>query len=583
MQKRVVIYLVLFVTILSLSLTFVSANWFSDLFGESGLTGKITQGICGNGVIEPGELCDGEDVLGSINSCEDFGFASGSLSCSSSCLFDTSKCVAKTPTATCSDSDGFNYETKGTTIDFNGNSYVDYCITQIEMIEYYCQNSYTSGSNRISCSNGCVDGACVIKKNNTSYYYPLPFILKDSVDVAIVYGTGAGVSALDIVQAGNLQSDLQSRFNASGDLLVRDSDVARVSNKNLIVIGTAYPEITNSVISQIIGKDYDIIDEKGNEVQLNSGEFVIASYENPWQEGKIALLILGHDISDTVNAATYLRTQPVQTSVGSVFVSKSVVPTCTDSDGGQNYNVKGQASVEDMVFLDSCIGDSAGVYLQEYYCDSNNLITSETYGCQNGCVDGACVTDTTKPKPACKEGDSNTLEIQEGSSGEILGIRVDVTSVDETNLKLSAIIMIANQEFFYLTSDNPSATIAINGQAYTIELISASDTSATIRITCGAKEPPITSCKDSDGGKNYDVKGITTYKNGYGSDICGYDLNPTAYTNRQVLVEGFCDPDFVDILNSEQFSCPNGCSDGACVKRTPAVCKWFKFLPFCKS
>ena len=29
--------------------------------------------------------------------------------------------------------------------------------------------------------------------------------------------------------------------------------------------------------------------------------------------------------------------------------------------------------------------------------------------------------------------------------------------------------------------------------------------------------------------------------------------------------------------------CPNGCSDGACVKKTTSVfCKWFKFLPFCK-
>ena len=100
MQKRLVVSLALFAIIL-LSLTFISASWFSDLFGPQGFTGKVTAGICGNGIIEPGELCDGEDPLGDITSCADFGFASGTLSCIN-CKFDTSKCVTKPkPTAIC--------------------------------------------------------------------------------------------------------------------------------------------------------------------------------------------------------------------------------------------------------------------------------------------------------------------------------------------------------------------------------------------------------------------------------------------------------------------------------------------------
>ncbi|MFH1311289.1 MAG: hypothetical protein ABIH65_02695 [Nanoarchaeota archaeon] len=38
--------------------------------------------------------------------------------------------------------------------------------------------------------------------------YPLPFVTSGTPNVAIVYGTGAGVSSLDQVQAGNIQSDL---------------------------------------------------------------------------------------------------------------------------------------------------------------------------------------------------------------------------------------------------------------------------------------------------------------------------------------------------------------------------------------
>ena len=38
--------------------------------------------------------------------------------------------------------------------------------------------------------------------------YPSPFVVGGQEDVAIVYGTGVGVSALDLVEAGNIQTDL---------------------------------------------------------------------------------------------------------------------------------------------------------------------------------------------------------------------------------------------------------------------------------------------------------------------------------------------------------------------------------------
>jgi len=46
--------------------------------------------------------------------------------------------------------------------------------------------------------------------------YPEPFVSGSSSNVAIVYGTGTGVSALDTVQAGNIQTDLQDRLPSSG-------------------------------------------------------------------------------------------------------------------------------------------------------------------------------------------------------------------------------------------------------------------------------------------------------------------------------------------------------------------------------
>ncbi|MFH1326720.1 MAG: hypothetical protein ABIH59_01170 [archaeon] len=52
--------------------------------------GQGEQGICGDGIIDSGELCDG-DNWGSIIGCENFEFDSGDLSCVF-CVFDTTNC-----------------------------------------------------------------------------------------------------------------------------------------------------------------------------------------------------------------------------------------------------------------------------------------------------------------------------------------------------------------------------------------------------------------------------------------------------------------------------------------------------------
>jgi cysteine-rich repeat protein len=64
--------------------------------GEAG--GGAGGGTCGNGVAEPGELCDGDDVRG--RSCQDLGFDTGEARCTANCTFDTSGCSG---TETCQD------------------------------------------------------------------------------------------------------------------------------------------------------------------------------------------------------------------------------------------------------------------------------------------------------------------------------------------------------------------------------------------------------------------------------------------------------------------------------------------------
>lgn len=57
-----------------------------------GLDFRAADAACGNGIRETGEACDGEDFGGF--SCANLGYASGTLGCQPSCLFDYSLCVA---------------------------------------------------------------------------------------------------------------------------------------------------------------------------------------------------------------------------------------------------------------------------------------------------------------------------------------------------------------------------------------------------------------------------------------------------------------------------------------------------------
>lgn len=87
-------------------------------------------------------------------------------------------------------------------------------------------------------------GASVLLAGMTSGFaaaaaFPAPFVQNGVANVAIVYGTGAGVSPLDVVQAGNIQSALQTYVGttssgsttiipASGEIATLDTTASRI-------------------------------------------------------------------------------------------------------------------------------------------------------------------------------------------------------------------------------------------------------------------------------------------------------------------------------------------------------------------
>jgi len=81
-------------------------------------------------------------------------------------------------------------------------------------------------------------------------------------------------------------------------------------------------------------------------------------------------------------------------------VEEKVNTTCTDSDGGLNYSVKGKASLSNSWVSDYCYdfdthtnyysGETVGDILYEGYCENNSLKYKE-YSCPDACVNAVCL------------------------------------------------------------------------------------------------------------------------------------------------------------------------------------------------
>jgi hypothetical protein len=103
--------------------------------------------------------------------------------------------------------------------------------------------------------------------------YPAPFVEGGVADVAIVYGTGSGVSSLDIIQAGNIQSDLQANLGPSdqtdtevtgGDsvLIAKSSDNLNLGNTWGVFTGTVDDDDLSTLLADgtYVAEDNDDFD-----------------------------------------------------------------------------------------------------------------------------------------------------------------------------------------------------------------------------------------------------------------------------------------------------------------------------------
>ena len=90
--------------------------------------------------------------------------------------------------------------------------------------------------------------------------------------------------------------------------------------------------------------------------------------------------------------------------------------SCTDSDYGRNYNVKGYVTTADGRKDDTCLSSTRVV---EYYCTAENTRTAETEVCEYDCFGGKCNSAPTPdptPEPTCSDPDGGLTYSTRGTT-----------------------------------------------------------------------------------------------------------------------------------------------------------------------
>jgi hypothetical protein len=138
-------------------------------------------------------------------------------------------------------------------------------------------------------------------------------------DVAtkIVYATGGDYDSIKVTYPGedsfvNLflsAPEASAGGGTLGDVLVTDAEVSSVSSKNLVVVGGS---CINSAAASLVGGAY-CGSAWTSATGVGSGQFLIKGYSSSSITSEMAVLVAGYEAADTTNAATYLRTQSVDT------------------------------------------------------------------------------------------------------------------------------------------------------------------------------------------------------------------------------------------------------------------------------
>jgi len=283
--------------------------------------------------------------------------------------------------------------------------------------------------------------------------YPAPFVVTGGVaDVAIVYGTGAGVSALDAVQAGNIQTNLQSFMGAGST-----STTTTVSGEAIEL----YTGGTKLYINDPINKVKTVLTKSELKTILADGSFsgnIDTTYSQAIQIGTSPTVAFGKQptTDDDPTLAINLTTSTSSPIYNlTVTFIKAVNLSHADSEGeeltffGQKFIVGAATDGDTLVLLKSA---------ERIDLDSDNPSAEVTIAGKTYTVELVSASDTTATiKVTDSTGKSETKEITEAQSKKVNGLTIAVNTADETNLKLSAGIIAGSEKV--TLEDNSQVTL----------------------------------------------------------------------------------------------------------------------------
>jgi hypothetical protein len=244
-----------------------------------------------------------------------------------------------------------------------------------------------------------------------------------------------------------------------------------------------------------------------------------------------------------------------------------VVPannTCTDSDGGLNYYNKGKLYDNRSLYPslpiaeDSCYTNKI---LYEQYCTPNpdeEMIGGRigygvfVYSCPNGCSNGVCIGT-----PPAQRTDAKCNDTDGGINYNSFGITTvaDYSNFDSCQSGKIWEGYCSEDGYGIYTKVNQCPKGCLNG-------------------ACVAT-PANNTCVDSDGGINYSVKGRAwgMYNGSFinvTDGACGTNItNPESFSENGIgpyIGELYCSNNELKVNYS---TCPNGCSNGACLTEPP--------------
>ncbi len=271
--------------------------------------------------------------------------------------------------------------------------------------------------------------------------YPAPFVSGGTANVAIVYGTGEGVSSLDLLEAGNIQSSLQSFMtgttggttSTSGEIVSLDSSADRIwLNTSLNAIKST---ITKSDLPTVLA-DYtfsgDVTSKVTSTIKLIAGNTATTASS---QNTGTVIFAKQPDSSDDPVIGISLGTSQTSYPLYNASATMSAINfTDADSEGeeialfGQTFTVASETDSDTLVLLK----DAKKVTLSV----PSNPSTTITTGGETYTVRLITASSTSANIEVTNSaGVSASKEINEADSKSVNGIDVAVTTATSSSLE----------------------------------------------------------------------------------------------------------------------------------------------------